>query len=263
MQSALLDISDLSILGFMLGFFNIQTPSREAVIYGVTRWAPLHQTPRQSSTDPHHYPVSKSSVQKNAYFTLPWGFVQPSSVFSYLSCRTPRREPERACGRAGGKGRASPRSEWEHYHGFHEKEKVYFKGYSLGIEGFEEMVKEVLILALYLGELNCQKYFLGKQVPVPGPQTGSRGTGKAEHKWEQWENPSRSKQGSQKAIGMLPVQEGYEMHRGKGTELLRFHNRWAEPTSEQDWALLYLPQALTLLERSQELWGAIAGILPF
>lgn len=75
MQSALLDISDLSILGFMLGFFNIQTPSREAVIYGVTRWAPIHHTPRQGSTDPHHYPVLKGSGQKNAYFTLPGGFV--------------------------------------------------------------------------------------------------------------------------------------------------------------------------------------------
>lgn len=147
------------------------------------------------------------------------------------------------------------------------KKKVYFKGYSLRIEAFEERVEEVLILALHLGELIHQKYFLGKWVPVPGPQTGSRGTGKAEHKQEQRVNPSRSKQGGQKAAAMLPAQEGYEMRWGKGHELLHFHNRWAKATSERDSALLYLPQAVTLrwnlLERSQGLRGAITGILPF
>jgi len=68
-------------------------------------------------------------------------------------------------------------------------------------------------------------------VPVPGPQTGLRDTGraellrKAEHHWEWQENPSRSTQGGQKAAEMLPAQEGYVMHREKGSELLHFHNR--------------------------------------
>lgn len=187
----------------------------------------------------------------------------------------PRREPERASDKAGGKGRASPWSEWEHDHGSHARKRAHCKGHSLGIGAFEERITEALILALYLGELICQKYFLGANAnqhpPVPGPQTGLRDTGRAEpqgkveHNWERQENPSRSKQGGQKAAGMLPAQEGYVMHRGKGS-VLPFHNRWAKATPGGDSAPPYLPQALTLgrilLERSQGLRGVIRGILP-
>ena len=73
-----------------------------------------------------------------------------------------RRESERAGDKASGKGRASPRSELERDHGSRaRKKRARCKGHSLGIAAFEERVTEALILALYLGELICQKYLLG------------------------------------------------------------------------------------------------------
>lgn len=47
--------------------------------------------------------------------------------------------------------------------------------------------------------------------------------GRAEHSWAEQVNPSRSKQGGQKAGGMLPAgREGHNAQ-GKGPKLLCFH----------------------------------------
>lgn len=73
-----------------------------------------------------------------------------------------RNKPERA----GGKGRVSPWSEPE----LPSKKEFIAKDTALlpleGNTGFEERIKKALILALYLGELISQKYFLG----APGTQ---------------------------------------------------------------------------------------------
>lgn len=76
---------------FMLGFFNIQTLSGEAVIYITERCTPHHQTPGQGFSDE----PPEAFWPKSAYvlFCSSLEFVWTRSSSSCLPCRMPGRKP--------------------------------------------------------------------------------------------------------------------------------------------------------------------------
>lgn len=232
----------------MLGFFNTETLSREDVIYAVTRGALLHQPLKQGSSNPHSCPSAKMFRPKKCLFCSSLGF-----PVGKLSLSLPlQRDAQKRSRKSWWKGesftmvwtRAWPQLPQESSLQGTDTAPLLLEGNT----GFEERIKEALVLALYLEELISQKYFLGAHVNQSLCHVLCEGHGKSQAPGESWAqlgravNPSRSKQGGQKAVGMLPVGRGGHNAQGKGPEPLCFHNWWAEATPEGGSAPPYLPQ---------------------
>lgn len=150
-----------SISRFMLGFFNIQTLSREGVIYALTRWAPLHQPPRHSSSNPHH----RSCAKKMPVLPFPKALCsQAHSLLLEPPAAGCLEENQRAGNKAGGKVRASPQSErawpWLPMQGRELTAGTQPCSSWRGTRAFDKRVTQAVILALCLGELIWLKHFL-------------------------------------------------------------------------------------------------------
>lgn len=144
----------------MLGFFNTETLSREDVIYAVITGAPLHQPLKRVSTNPHCCPSAEMFWPKKMFILLflrvSWRQAPP---FPTSPAGCPEKNQKELVERGG------------FHHGLTQSmatapvEELIASGTALllleGNTGFEERIKEDLILALHLGELISQKYFLG------------------------------------------------------------------------------------------------------
>lgn len=179
----------------MLGFFNTETLSREDVIYAVTTGALLHWSRVLPIPIAAH--LTKRSGQKNAYFALPQNSCRRALSFPASPAGCPEKNPKEIVerGKLGHLNQSMATAPWKKEFTARDTTLLLLEGNM----GFEERIKEPLILALYLGELISQKYFLWAHANQCLCHVLCEGHGK--NQAGRAANPSRSRQGGQRQWG--------------------------------------------------------------